>query len=176
MDLGALVSTIMKRPGPLRFVAIDGPGGSGKSTFASQLSAAARGAPIIHTDDFATPDHPIDWSPNLLEKAMNPLLRGETARYQRFDWPTLKMAEWCTIEPAPIVIIEGVTAGRSEWREHLSFLIWVETPRDERLRRGLERDGIETLPIWDAWIPAEDAHYERDPTRPRADLVIDGTA
>jgi uridine kinase len=166
----------MERTGPLRFVAIDGPGGSGKSTFASQLSAAAGHAPIIHTDDFATPDHPIDWWPHLLEKAMNPLLRGETAHYQRFDWPTLELAEWCTIDPAPIVIIEGVTAGRSEWLEHLSFVIWVDTPRDERLRRGLERDGIETLAIWEAWIPAEEAHYKRDPTRPRADLVVDGTA
>jgi uridine kinase len=176
MDFGALVSSIMERPGPLRFVAIDGPGGSGKSTFANRLSVAAGDVPVIHTDDFATPDHPIDWWPHLLQDVIEPLLRGESAQYQRFDWPSLEMAGWRTIEPAPIVIIEGVTAGRSEWQEHLSFLIWVDTPRDERRRRGLERDGIETLPIWDAWVSAENAHYVLDPTRPRADLIIDGMA
>ncbi len=42
-----------------------------------------------------------------------------------------------------IVIIEGVSAGRSEWAAHLSLLIWIETPREERLRRAVERDGIE---------------------------------
>lgn len=166
----------MQRPGPIRFIAIDGPGGSGKSTLAERLSEAADNAPIIHTDDFATPEHQIDWWPDLVDKAIHPLMRGESAHFQRFDWPTLAMAEWCTIDPAPIVIIEGVTAGRSEWAEHLSFIIWVDTPREERQRRGLERDGIETLPIWDAWIRAEDAHYERDPTRQRANVIFDGTA
>ena len=175
MDFDATVAAIMDRPGPIRFVAIDGPGGSGKTTLAAELSAAAGEAPIVHTDDFATPEHQIDWWPDLLEKVIKPLVKGETARFQRFDWPSLAMAEWCTVDPAPIVIIEGVTAGRLEWAEHLSYIIWVDTPREERQRRGLERDGLETLPIWDAWIPAEDEHFERDPTRPRADVIVDGT-
>lgn len=85
------------------------------------------------------------------------------------------MAEWHTNEPAPIVIIEGVSAGRSEWTAHLSFLIWIETPREERLRRGVDRDGIAALDDCESWMAGQDAHHERDPTRERADVVIDGT-
>lgn len=38
-----------------------------------------------------------------------------------------------------------MSAGRSEWAAQLSYLIWIETPREERLRRGVERDGIAAL-------------------------------
>ena len=111
----------------------------------------------------------------LLEQVIEPFARGEVAHYQRYDWPSETLAEWHTIEPAPIVIIEGVSAGRSEWAAHLSFLIWIETPRKERLRRRVERDSNAALDDWESWMASEDAHYERDPTRERADVVIDGT-
>jgi Tfp pilus assembly pilus retraction ATPase PilT len=61
VNLVALVTDIIERPGPVRLVAVDGPGGSGKSTFAACLSAAANNAPIVHTDDFASWDNPINW-------------------------------------------------------------------------------------------------------------------
>jgi len=164
----------MARPGSLRLVAIDGPGGAGKSTFAGHLADAAQGAPVIHTDDFASADNPIAWWPRLLKQVIDPLVRGDAAIYQRYDWPTESLAEWNTVEPAPIIIIEGVSAGRSEWKRHLSFLIWIDTPRNERLRRAVERDGPGALDNWRSWMAAEDARYTRDPTHARADVVIDG--
>jgi hypothetical protein len=51
VNTGALIEAIMSRPRPTRLVAIDAPGGAGKSTFAAQLAEAAGGAPVIHTDD-----------------------------------------------------------------------------------------------------------------------------
>ena len=175
MSFDEIVEAIMTKPGPMRLVAVDGPGGAGKSTFARELSEAAGGAPVVHTDDFAAADCPIDWWPRLLEQVIEPLVRGGAARFQRYDWPSEALAEWHTIEPEPIVIIEGVSAGRSEWAEHLGFLIWIETPREERLRRGVDRDGIAALDDWESWMASEDTHYERDPTRERADVIVDGT-
>lgn len=174
-DLEAVVARIVERAGPVRLVAVDGPGGAGKSTFAARLSTAAGGAPVVHTDDFASSDNPINWWPRLLEQVIEPLVTGGTARYQRYDWPSESLAEWHTVEPAPIVIIEGVSSGRREWADSLSFVIWVETPRALRLRRGLERDGGQAADDWGRWMADEDAHYARDPTRERADLVVDGT-
>ena len=166
---------IRQRPGPVRIVAVDGPGGAGKSTFASQLASALDGAPIVHTDDFASWDDPIHWWPRMLAQVVEPLSRGTRTRYQRYDWPTSSLAEWIELEPAEAVIIEGVTSARSEWRRHLAFVIWIETPPTERLRRGLARDGADALDEWTAWGAAEDAHYADDPTRPHADVVVDGT-
>ena len=174
MHLGELTDLITARPGPVRLVAVDGPGGAGKSTFAAAL-ASALAAPVVHTDDFASWDQPIDWWPRLLEQVIEPLTAGRPARYQRYDWVTESLAEWIDLDPAPVVIIEGVTAGRAEWRRHLSAIIWVETPADERLRRGLERDGEDALADWETWGADEDRHYAADPTRDHADVIVDGT-
>ena len=174
--MDTIVEEIMRRPGPVRLVAIDGPGGAGKSTFADRLASSASNAPIVHTDDFASADNPLNWWPRLLEQVIVPLKRGEPARYQRYDWQTESLAEWHTIEPVPIVIIEGVSSGRSEWVQHLAYLIWIETPRELRLTRAVARDGDEALDDWESWMSEEDAHYANDPTRERADTQIDGTA
>jgi uridine kinase len=176
VSLATLVALIMDRPGPVRLVAIDGPGGSGKSTFAARLSSATGDAPVIHTDDFASADNPINWWPRLLEQVIGPLVSGRAAHYQRYDWPTESLAEWHTVEPSKVVIIEGVTAARSEWSRHLSFTIWIDTPREVRLARAVERDGEDALDDWEFWMGEEDDHYQRDPTRERCDVVIDGTA
>ena len=73
VNLDELVASIMTRSDPLRLVAVDGPGGAGKSTFAKELSEAAGAAPVVHTDDFAAADNPIDWWPRLLEQVIEPL-------------------------------------------------------------------------------------------------------
>lgn len=175
MDLDEIVARIRERPGGVRLVAVDGPGGSGKSTFASALSAAAGGAPVVHVDDFATAEDAIEWWPRLLEQVVEPLSQGRPAVYQRYDWLTKCLAEWHTVEPDPIVIIEGVSSARREWLRHLGYVIWIETPRELRLQRGLARDGEGAFSDWKRWMAEEDAHYERDPTRERSDVVVDGT-
>ncbi|MCP3883156.1 MAG: hypothetical protein GY701_32870 [Sulfitobacter sp.] len=176
VTLDDIVKNIRQRPGPVRLVAVDGPGGSGKSTFAAQLSAATDGAPIAHTDDFASADNPINWWPRLLQLVIEPLADGRPAIYQRYDWPTESLAEWHTVDPAPIIIIEGVSAARREWSQHLSYVIWIETSRELRLQRAVERDGEDALDDWEYWMAEEDGHYERDPTRERSDAIIDGAS
>ena len=54
--------------------------------------------------------------------------------------------------------------------------IRIETPREVRLARAVERDGEDALDDWEFWMGEEDTHYERDPTRDRSDVVIDGTS
>ncbi len=174
VTFAALVERIMARPGAVRLVAVDGPGGAGKSTFAARLAAHAGGAPVVHTDDVASADHPIDWWPRLLRDVIEPIAAGGVGRFRRYDWDTQRLAEWLTVPRAPLVVIEGVTAGRREWRDHLAFIVWIETPHAGRLRRGLERDGDEMDGQWADWMAAEDEHYARDPTIGVADVVVDG--
>lgn len=159
----------------MRLVAVDGPGGAGKTTFAALLASALGGAPVVHTDDFASWDNPVQWWPRLLEQVIEPLSRAARTRYQRYDWATRSLAEWIDVDPAPVIVIEGVSAARTEWRDRLSFIVWIETPREERVRRGLERDGADALDDWETWGAAEDQHYRNDPTRRHADVVVDGT-
>jgi uridine kinase len=158
-----------------RVIAIDGPGGSGKSTLAEHLSAALGSVPIVHTDDFASWETPLEWWPRLLIQVLEPLSGNRTARYQRYDWVTRTPAEWRDLPPTRYVILEGVSASRRAFRPFLSYTVWVETPRQERLRRGLERDGVEASERWVAWMAEEDVYIETEHPAEKADIVIRGT-
>ena len=169
-----LVTEIRALPGDVRLVGIDGHGGAGKTTFAGRLSTAAGDCPVIHTDDFASHDNALDWWPRLLAEAIDPLSRGEPARFQPYDWVRRRLADHVVVPPAPIVLIEGVSATRAAWRDRLALRVWVETPRDLCLHRGLERDGVEMAEFWQWWLASEDAYIAREGPIRYADLVVDG--
>jgi riboflavin biosynthesis pyrimidine reductase len=44
-----------------------------------------------------------------------------------------------------------------------------------RLKRGIERDGASMRPAWDRWMAEEDAFFDRDRTRKRTDLIVNGS-
>ena len=169
-----LAESILARPGGVRLVAVDGHGGAGKSTFATRLAAALGGAAVVHTDDFATGEPGVEWWPRLEREVIVPLSAGETARYRRWDWQGKRLAEWHAVEPMPAVVIDGVSSARPAAAEMLTCAIWVDAPAELRLQRGLERDGRDARPSWDAWTAEEDAHFGEDGTRARCELVVDG--
>ena len=70
--------------------------------------------------------------------------------------------------------MEGVSSSRSEFCHHLNFLIYIETDRELRLKRGIERDGGEILPLWQEWMAEEDEYVLRDRPQKYADLVLSG--
>lgn len=167
----------------VKFIAIDGHGGSGKSTVAEELSKLI-GAEIIHTDDFASFENPKDWWPLVIEKVFKPIENGaKKLSYQRSKW-------WKDHKPEPVIdqkvtkfmIIEGVTALRTEFRPYINFGIYVNTPKDVCLQRGLDRDrGVdgkndnEIIDIWEEWFKNEEEYIKRDDPKSYANVVIDGT-
>ena len=157
-----------------RIVAIDGCGGAGKSTLAAKLAALLDDCPLIHTDDFASWDRPLDWYPRMITQVLEPLGQNRPTRYQKFDWQANQLGQWETVKPCSFVILEGVSSSRSEFRPYLSFAIFVETDPELRLQRGLERDGEEALPLWQQWMAEEDAYLLRDRPEEYADVVISG--
>jgi uridine kinase len=173
-QLAARIMALPPSAGAVRLVAIDGPAGSGKSTFADRLAAAFGDAPVIHTDDFASWDNQFDWFPRLLSQVIEPIAAGRAGRYRRYDWVARELADWHDVPLVPVVIIEGVGAARREIAAALSFTVWIETPTKLRLARGLERDGDHMRDFWNQWIAGEVGHYATDRTRDRADLIVDG--
>lgn len=177
-DLATLVREVHAATVPngmeTRIVGIDGCGGAGKSTLASLLSQRLK-APVIHTDDFASWDIPINWHDRLMDQVLLPLSKNQPSRYQRFDWVKNELAEWHDVTVGGPLILEGVTAIRALFRPMLSFKIFVETPKPIRLARGLARDGNQALPLWISWQAAEDQYLARENPAEFADRVFDGT-
>lgn len=168
--------------GKVKFIAIDGHGGSGKSTLAAILSKELS-AEIIHTDDFASWDNPKDWWPLLIERIFDPIRRGaKTLSYPRSKW-------WDNHNPEPVadqqltevMILEGVSALRKEFRPYISLSIFVDTPKDTCIERGINRDLStgksydELTKIWEDWYQKESTYMDRDRPKDIADFVIDGT-
>jgi uridine kinase len=176
MELRSVLEAIRSSQAPggvkVRVIAIDGLGGAGKSSLAALL-AHELDAPIVRTDDFAHWDNPTGWWPELLAHALEPLAAGKPASYEPTSWHGEEKV-LVLIEPAEFVILEGVTASREAFRPYLAFSIWVETPREVRLSRGLERDGPEARSQWEEWMEAEDRYVERERPAEHADCVLRG--
>ena len=183
MGFGILGQTIMAVPceHPVRLIAVDGGAGAGKTTFAGHLSTALGGAPIIPMDDFIAFDDLTEFWPRLEEQVLMPLFQGRDIRYQKRDWVNdmagRGLGEWRNVPFSPIVLLEGVGASRRAVASRLSYAVWIETPWQTRMDRGLERDkGIEDIKgIWERWMDGERKFLEADGAKQRADLIVDGT-
>ncbi|MEV6835941.1 hypothetical protein AB0N17_15705 [Streptomyces sp. NPDC051133] len=158
--------------GPVRLIGVDGHAGSGKSTFTGRLAAALGGAPVLHLDDIASHEQLFTWTERLSSQVLTPLAQGECAHYTPYDWGARAFGTPHPLPPAPVVLIEGVGAGRRALRPHLARLLWMELPRDESWSRGRRRDGAEQREFWEGWERAERAHFTVDPSRPHADLLV----
>ncbi len=179
-EIAARIGATEPRLGATRLVAVDGPSGAGKSWFAGRL-AKHLDAPIVHTDDLLDgwDDQFTFWS-RLEELVLGPLAAGHDAVYQRYLWHRGRFGgSPVRIEPAPCVLLEGVSSARREIRSRSSFAVFLIAPADLRWRRAIERDGTDDVAFrayLERWRAAEEVHFAGDGTRAAADLVVDGAA
>jgi uridine kinase len=179
-ELAERVLDAPARCGSTRLVCIDGPAGSGKTTLAAGLVEAveARGetATVVHLDDLLEGwdgIHQVGRSAHRL--LVEPWSRGQVGGYRRYDWHRAAFAEHHEVPPADVAILEGVGSGHPAFADLVTMLVWVEAPEALRLARGLERDGVELMPQWRRWLVAEQQLHDRERTRERAHVVVDGT-
>ena len=80
-----------------------------------------------------------------------------------------------------IMILEGVSSSRQEFDEYISYRIFVDTPKDVCLERGIARDmgtgksKDELTKMWQDWFTEESKYMQKDNPKQKANLVIDGT-
>lgn len=157
-------------------VCIDGPSGAGKSTLAEAVADAATiETRVVHLDDMYEGWDGLPRVPDQLEQLLSPLDRDAAGSYTRHDWHTGTAGEDVTVAPVPLLVLEGVGSGAARITPLTTVLVWVDAPTELRRRRGLERDGESFGPHWEAWAEAEEHHFERQGTRRRADVLVDGT-
>ena len=116
-----------------------------------------------------------DWE-RLRDEALAPLMRGEEARYRRYDWDADRLGEEVAVVGASgVVLVEGCYVARPALRGYLDVIVLVDAPRDLCIARQLARGDDEPEQIA-RWRAAEDWYFERQDPRRVADLVVDGAA
>lgn len=174
MNARAALNLVRDRPpllGGTRLLCIDGPAGSGKSTLAAAIALIAD-APVVRMDDLYPGWSGLFTVDTEVLGLLEPLSGGAAGSYRRYDWTTDRYAEQHTVQPAPLLILEGVGAGKRAWAHWASALVWVATDDETRLARGLARDGEAVRGQWLAWMRDEARLFAEEQTRDRADLVI----
>jgi uridine kinase len=176
LGLQKMIAERSPKVGNTFFIAIDGRGGSGKSTLALWLSEKS-GFQVVETDDFATWQNPFDWWPLVIEQVFRSIENGAKtlSRFRRSRG---------NVEVQPVtdvMILEGVSASRREFRPYLSLSIFVDAPKPLSLQRGIERDLLkgktrdQLEKLWAGWVEEEDKYLERDQPERHADVTILGS-
>ncbi|MET8852576.1 uridine kinase [Amycolatopsis sp. NPDC004625] len=152
-------------------LAIDGPSGAGKSTLAAEvvagLEACGCRTELVSTDAFATWDDPVAWWPRLLDGVLRPLAAGRPGAYRRMDWTTgvPRPGEIVRVAVPDVLVLEGVSSGRTSARSLLSHLCWVDGGSAAgRLARTVARDGAAARGELGRWQRFEHGWFAVDGT------------
>ncbi|KRB75783.1 4-amino-4-deoxy-L-arabinose transferase [Nocardioides sp. Root190] len=174
-EASRVLSAALSRPPTLgagRLICIDGLAGSGKTTLAGGLAALAPEAVVIGTDEMLEGWRGLPRLGASVESLLRPLADNRPGTWRRWDWYADGWAGSTTVDPAPLIVLEGVGSAAAAYDDLITFLVWVEADRGTRLARGLARDGEEMRGHWLTWLDDEAALHAREDTRARADLVL----
>jgi uridine kinase len=175
VDAGRVLDEVLGRPATLgehRLLCIDGPSGSGKTTLATGVARLAPEARVVHMDALYDGWDGLPRVHEQLATLLTPLSQGRPGRYRRYDWHAGRYAETVTVDPRPLLVLEGVGSWSPSYDSLVTLLVWMEAPASERLARAVARDGAELEDRLRQWAADEQEHFVRTGARQRADLLV----
>ena len=200
-DFPAIVDAVLAAAPASRraLVAVDGVGGSGKTTFASALADALRPRPVIvlHADDFFQPAEirhargrhspegfwldSYDYTA-LRTWALEPLTTTGDGRYRSASFdrasgrtfrPDVELAP-----PDALVLVEGTFLHRDELAPFWTCSLYLDVPFAETERRMADRDGLsadDVHRLMERYTGAQRLYFAAARPWQRASLVVDNT-
>jgi uridine kinase len=180
LDIQNFLATHQPKNGRFFTIAIDGRGGSGKTSFAELLKAKLPGFVMLNGDDYFEPiEDPVVWGEfnddRFIRDVIAPLKSGDSLTYRPYDWHADPH-----ITEKKVEITEGICLERCysfQFDLDWDLKIWVETPKEVCLERGLAREMMprgRTISAWEIWQAKEDKYIAEYQPKEKADIVIDG--
>lgn len=177
---------------PRMVIAIDGRGGSGKSSLAREICQLIPGATHVEYDWFHLPKAEIKDADNrfdsrrLLEEVIRPFRAGQQSfELKRYNWGYLSGSrdglaeEPVQLNGVEVLVLEGCGLLAPVLSDHVDLRVWVDTSAQESLARGMRRDieeyGLNPERVRSAWLEWalwEDTALSRDDRRLRADVIV----
>ena len=199
-----MLETIKKKltDGKTVIIGIDGLGGAGKSSISEDIYEKLSGENIpievLHIDDFIHPknirynDNYAEWEcyynlqwryDYLLDSVINPIkqngkFNGLIELYDKDEDKYEKKP--VDIKEGSVVLVEGIFLQREELSQVFDYMIYIDVPEAERLKRVLKRDGyIGTADdirekYENRYFPAERYYESKYSPSKLADYVIKG--
>ena len=161
-------------------LAVDGRSSSGKTTLATRMQSTVAESAVVHTDDIAWWHSRFGWADLLVDGILMPVHRGEPVAFQPPRWAEHGRRGSIDVPAScPLLIVEGVGAGRREAAHLVDALIWVQSDQREAARRSLARvgqpGGPRTVQDLREWMAEEEPFLAYQRPWERADLVVAGT-
>ncbi len=184
------ISQLLKRKNPV-LVALDGRSGTGKSTIAQAIASRVEGI-IVVGDDFYSGgnddawsgfsakekvDKGIDWQ-RMRAQVLEPLLAKKPASWHPLDFtPEIGWIGWkdetVKLEPAPVILVDGVYSARPELSDLVDLAVLVEADDEVRRKRLVIREGQGFMDRWHKlWDCAEDYYFTHICPRSSFDIVV----
>ncbi len=177
----SLVGTPQGRPA---IIAVDGRGGSGKTTLTTALTAVVPGAQAFHLDDLIWNEPLYDWD-QLYVDTLTRLHEAGCLDLVPDKWREHGREGSIRIPAgSPLVVVEGTGAGLRAVSNLIDAHVWVQTGDDVAERRGIKRDiaeGVngdaeESVRFWHWWMAGERLFFAKDRPWQRADVIVSGDA
>jgi hypothetical protein len=161
-------------------LAVDGRSSSGKTTLAALMQGTVAGAAVVHTDDIAWWHSRFGWADLLIDAILLPIHRGEQVSFRPPRWAEHGRGGSIDVPAScPLLIIEGVGAGRREAAHLVDVLIWVQSDQRKAERRSLARvgqpGGPRTVRDLCEWMAEEEPFLADQKPWERAELIVAGT-
>ncbi|MFT4167057.1 MAG: uridine kinase [Microlunatus sp.] len=195
-----IASWLLRRlPTSRVLVAIDGPDGSGKTTFAARLAARLSDRPVIvvHVDGFLNRSEVRHargrFSPEgfwrdsynyeaLRTRVLDPLRQIGPARYRPSCYDpatdTERLADAVPVASDALVLVEGLFLHRDELVDQWDASIFLDVPFAETARRMSLRDGSHANPEHPSmrrYVDGQRIYYATARPWERATLVVDNS-
>jgi uridine kinase len=173
--IAALLDLCSEKERPI--IAIDGPAGAGKTTLANEIFLALSpkmSVSVIHMDDL------YDGWDNALGEDLTSVLQYLAAQHRnisaaeirRYNWTTASFGESGTIEPADLLILEGVGSADKSLQDELAALIWIDIDPEIGVMRVIARDGYQVEDEMKKWLGTQQEYFSQHSTREKADFIL----
>lgn len=165
-------------------VAIDGRSGSGKSTLA-ELLHHVYGCPVISMDHFflrpaqrteerlQEPGGNVDYE-RFGSEVILKLQEREPFTYQIYNCQTGKFTPSPTIEPHPLIVVEGSYSHHPTLAKEYDFRVFLTISLEGQRERIFKRNGPAIAQrFFGEWIPLEELYFSTLKIREKSDLALE---
>lgn len=176
--LNAILRQVVASTHPVPTIAIDGPSGAGKTTFAvrveEMLREIGRTPVVVPMDACLRGWDGLEDAAQIAAPVIASLRAGRDAAFRPWDWERDQPGERRIFRAGDVVVLEGVGSGRRAWAAEIDCLVWVDlsTGQQAPVERAIRRDGPGARDALLRWQRLESDHFTREDTERRADLRV----